>query len=124
MPTKFTLHKWLCNECALLCDTEPECHVHEREMHQPMDLRALEQICTRIDHGDCVDLLDEYERVCHAMLTKVIESRLKKAGNYGISRLVANESTDANDGKQKSPLDNAHSTIFIGGRVGWDSCLG
>lgn len=75
MPTKFTLYKWLCDECPQLYDTEPECHVHARKIHKhsTSDLHALEQICTRIDATSCSwHELVEYERVCNAVLERVV----------------------------------------------------
>ncbi|CAM6002236.1 unnamed protein product [Sphagnum balticum] len=74
MPTKFTLHKWLCDECPQLYDTEPDCHVHARQVHKhsTSDLHALEQICARIDATSCnAHELVEYERVCNAVVKRV-----------------------------------------------------
>jgi hypothetical protein len=73
MPTKILLCKWLCDNCTELFDAEPECHIHERDVHRRPDIDVLEQMCTRLDQVDNdYELLDEYERVCNAMLDKVV----------------------------------------------------
>jgi hypothetical protein len=90
--------------------------VHERDAHkQTVDLHALEQICTRIDHENSIDLLDEYERVCHSMLTKVIESRLKKTGNFARHSDDA-QSNDIQECAEQKVDMNADETICICGR--------
>ncbi|CAM6002242.1 unnamed protein product [Sphagnum balticum] len=73
MPTKILLCKWLCDSCSDLFDAETDCHVHERSAHKRPDIDVLEQMCTRLDEAnDNYELLDEYERVCNAMLDKVV----------------------------------------------------
>lgn len=82
MPTKFTFHKWLCDACALLCDTELECHVHERDAHKQDELKIqLEQIFTRIDCEQSVEVLADYERLCHSILLRLIENKSTKNMN-------------------------------------------
>jgi hypothetical protein len=75
MPTKFTLYKWLCDHCPRMCDTQPECHVHERDAHKQDDVHALQLICARVQHANTVDLLGQYEQLCKAMLDKVVKLR-------------------------------------------------
>jgi hypothetical protein len=79
MPTQFMLYKWLCDECAELYDTEPECHVHAREVHKHQrvvdDLETLEQISTRLDvMTNSRRRLADYQRVCTQILSKIGES--------------------------------------------------
>lgn len=79
MPSKYTLYKWLCDHCAHLCDTEPECVVHERETHRQLldgddQLHtALEHMCTRVAHIDDMHTVNTYERLCRTLLAKCIE---------------------------------------------------
>jgi hypothetical protein len=81
MPTKFTVHKWLCDYCPQVDDAELECHVHERVAHPQQDgdghVHALEQICARLQQRQQVFLstrrIDEYERLCKRVLNLVDE---------------------------------------------------
>ena len=85
MPSKFTFYKWLCDDCAHLCDTEPECVVHEREMHRSRvkqehgtdDLQILEHMCARIANTNNVHIVDAYERLCHALIDKCVEAKAR-----------------------------------------------
>jgi hypothetical protein len=73
MPVKVMLCKYLCEHCPQLCDTEPECYVHERNAHSTMDQESywFEQMCARIENLSTLEQLAIYERKCVTLLDKV-----------------------------------------------------
>jgi hypothetical protein len=75
MPTKFTLHKWLCDHCTQLCDTDVDCFVHERVAHKqaPDTTDLLNQMCVRIETEEDPTILAAYKRVCVGILTKLAD---------------------------------------------------
>jgi hypothetical protein len=73
MPTKTTLYKWLCDHCALLCDTEPDCHTHERVAHARHDLHLLRDVHARLQRHTNSDQLHEYEDICNQILSQIIQ---------------------------------------------------
>ena len=76
MPTRRTTYKWLCDHCSLVCDTEPECAVHERTAHQSSanDVHKLDDICKRMQ-SDNRTMLEKYEHCAYAILTRAIEMK-------------------------------------------------
>jgi hypothetical protein len=94
MPTEFIVRKWLCDSCPQLCDSEPECHVHARQMHKhtTSDLLILEQICVRFENETNSSQFQEFEILCNILLAKVAK---RKATVTGIRTTEAEQQPSA-----------------------------
>jgi hypothetical protein len=120
-----TFYKWLCDHCPLLYGSEPECALHERDMHQRHDVHTLEDICMRMHRApnDHVQV-DEYERLCNAMLVRVAEIKANADGvdaaidNYGTGEredvaMYKLPPIDASPADLKPPVDVCFNQAMV-----------